>query len=129
MITAVTIGGQPVDLGQVMADEVTVLHGRGAVDDGPTASSATLRLLIASGMPSWAVGDTLSIDTADGPLFTGVVADRRISRHVDTTERGRVAVFELTAAGAVAKPLPAKVAHQPALTAANSNYFTRPFSL
>lgn len=104
MITALTIAGAPVDLGLVLAANVTVLHGRAAFDDGPTPSAADLTLLIpeTAGMPAWSAGDPLTLATGHGPLFTGTITDRRLPGHVDTTELGRCAQLELMCAGPLA---------------------------
>lgn len=101
MITGVTIAGVGLDPNIVSTEAITVLHGRGAADDGPSASSATLTLLTSS-MPTWSVGDSLTIDADTGRMFTGVIADRSIPEHINTVERGMCARVELDAAGAVA---------------------------
>lgn len=104
MITALTIAGQPVDLGQVVADTVTVLHGRTSVTDAATAMAADLRLLLPPGpMPSWTSGDSLTLSTEHGPLFTGTISERRLTGHLDTVERGRVGILELSATGPLAQ--------------------------
>ena len=104
MITAVSIAGVPVDLGRVVAENVTVIHGRASFDDGPAPSSAELHLLVpsADGLPAWTSGDPLIIDGAHGRLFTGTVSDRRIPGHVDTVELGRCAQLEVIASGLLA---------------------------
>ena len=101
MITAVAVAGVELDPNTVSTEAITVTHGRSAVDEGPSASSATLTLL-ASTMPAWSVGDPIVIESSWGALFTGIITDRAIPEHIQTVERGRCARVELDATGAVA---------------------------
>lgn len=105
MITDITVAGQPVDLGKVIAENVTVMHGRSATADGPTPSGADLTLLIPEnqGMPAWTSGDPISILADHAPLFTGTISDLRLPGHVDTAELGTCAQLELMCAGPLAK--------------------------
>ena len=104
MITAVSIAGVPVNLGQVLAANVTVMHGRAAFDDPPTPSHADITLLIpaTSGMPGWGAGDPIVVTAEHGPLFTGTITDRRLPGHLDTAELGPCAQLELMCAGPLA---------------------------
>lgn len=104
MITALKVADAPVNPGRVLAEAITLMHGRAAVDDGPTASSAMLTVLVAAadGMPAWSVADTLHVESSWGTLFTGTLSDRRLVEHVDTVELGRCARFQLIGVGQVA---------------------------
>lgn len=102
MITAVQINSQPIDPCYVLA-QVVVLHGRRAVTDGPTASSATVILYHPQGtMPPWKSGDVLELTDPAGHMFAGRIKDRTLA-HVDDADGTRWGVFTITAAGTVAR--------------------------
>ena len=101
MIDTVTIAGQQVDPCHVLAN-VTVLHGRGGVADGPTASSATIVVDAPPGpMPVWAAPDLIVLSGPDGPLFTGRIAT--IDLDHPTRDGQTVGAFTITATGPVAR--------------------------
>lgn len=101
MITGVRIAGTQVDPGTVVTEAITITHGRAAVGDPPSASSAALILLTPT-LPPWSVGDPIVIDSGWGPLFTGEISDRSIPEHIQTVEHGMCARVELDCTGAVA---------------------------
>lgn len=102
MITEVTVAGLPLDPGWVLA-EVTVLHGRRDVDDGPAASSATLTVEHPpASMPQWRGGDTVELAGPDGPVFTGRIADQALE-HVRLSDGSTLGRFTVTAMGPVAR--------------------------
>ena len=72
MIVTVLVNDAPVALDDVFA-ELTIRHGRGSLEDGPLASSATLTLVDVTRelVQGFSAGDTLQLDTADGPRFVG----------------------------------------------------------
>lgn len=101
MITAVEVEGKAADPSLVPA-QITILHGRRGVRDDPQASSATLFLLTDEAtMPTWGLGDVLTLTGDTGPMFTGRITDRSLShgRRADGTTYG---LFTVTAMGAVA---------------------------
>lgn len=106
-LETITIGGQPISPGQIIM-QGSIVHGLSAPTDGPTASSASLALLIPETipMPTWAVGDTIQI-TADSGItrFTGVVTDLQLSheQHPDGDVNTIYGLLEVTAAGALAQ--------------------------
>lgn len=101
MITTVSINGTPIDPGLVLA-ELTVLHGRRDILDGPTASSATVVVLHPPGaMPAWRGGDMLELAGPEGPAFTGRITERSlVHMDADGVRHGR---FTVTAMGPVAR--------------------------
>lgn len=100
MIQSVSINGQPLDPGMVLA-QVTISHGRRIVGDGPAASTATVIVEQRGAMPTWRGGDLLTVEHSTGRLFTGRVTDRTLehSRDVD----GVYGTFTITATGPTAR--------------------------
>jgi hypothetical protein len=77
----------------------TITHGRGAVGDGPTASTCTLAL-VTPAMVDLTPGDRIRVDGDTVTRFTGTVTDLGLS-HIDY-RTGAEAVVNVTAVGAVA---------------------------
>lgn len=101
MITSILVEDVPQDLA-LMPAQVTVLHGRSGVKDGPEASSATLLWLHDEPtMPGWVNGDTVKIVGDTGPLFTGRIVEARLE-HGIRTDGTTYGLFTVTCAGAVA---------------------------
>ena len=104
MITRIAIGKKTIDLGTIIANQVTIIHGRAGLDGGPEASSATLQLITVNGfMPPWSVGDKFQIWDNYLPRFTGSVASRVLVDHVETVERGWVGVITVQGVGVLAR--------------------------
>lgn len=101
MITAILVEDTPQDLAMMPA-QVTILHGRSDVRDGPEASSATLLWLQDEpSMPGWVSGDTVKIVGDTGPLFTGRIVETRLE-HGLRDDRSTYGLFTVTCAGPVA---------------------------
>jgi hypothetical protein len=77
----------------------TVTHGRGAVGDGPTASTCTLALLTPT-MPDLTPGDRIRVEGDTLVRFTGTITDLSLT-HIDQ-RAAREALVNVTAVGAVA---------------------------
>jgi hypothetical protein len=80
LIERVLLNGADLELEDVFA-ELTIRHGRGSVDDGPMASTATLRLvnLERELVAAFSAGDTLELLlAADVPRFRGRVTDAAV---------------------------------------------------
>jgi hypothetical protein len=93
-LTAVLINGKPVQCVDLAA---VIIHGRGKVTDGPTASSATVTIYEPDTMPAWQPGDTITVRAHNQNRFTGRITDLNLSAH---TRIG--GAFEVTAMGQVA---------------------------
>ena len=97
MIGSVQLNGAELELGEVFA-ELTIRHGRGSVDDGPMASTATLTLLNPARelVSAFHAGDTLDIYLEGGaPRFRGRVTDATV------TDDGLKAGLTITAASSL----------------------------
>lgn len=99
-ITALTIDGSPVDLTRAIYD-VTIVHGRATVTDGPAASSITLGILIPADddapLTAFGMSTRITVEAYATPRFTGVVSDARLIHPVTQTAR-----LALTGTGPVA---------------------------
>jgi hypothetical protein len=92
--------GAWVELDPCTVDMVArISHGRGAVGDGPTASTCTLALVTPT-MPDLAPGDRIRVVGDTVPRFTGTITDLSLT-HIDQ-RAGREALVNVTAIGAVA---------------------------
>jgi hypothetical protein len=92
--------GAWVELDPCTVDMVAqISHGRGAVGDGPTASTCTLAL-IAPTMPDLTPGDRIRVEGDTLVRFTGTITDLSLT-HIDQ-RAGREALVNVTAVGAVA---------------------------
>ena len=72
-----TLNGAAVDMGTVEFN-TTIMHGRSAVTDIPTASSAQLVIRGSAG-PVMEISDTLAISFNGQPRFTGKISDIDVS--------------------------------------------------
>jgi hypothetical protein len=79
-VTRVELDGDELELDGILAD-VTIRHGRGAIDDGPTASTLQLRLLEVTRHISsnFRVGVPIVVDADGTPRFTGTVTDATLN--------------------------------------------------
>ena len=77
MTLTMTLNGAAIDMGTVEFN-TTIMHGRSAVTDVPTASNAQLVIRGAAG-PVMEISDTLSISFNGQPRFTGKISDIDVS--------------------------------------------------
>jgi hypothetical protein len=99
-VTAISIAGRPVEDCDVDGAAVRITHGRDGVADPPTASTAALTIVVTA-MPTWTVGDPLTIDVRGVRRFTGHLTDAAIVGHETPPDGLPSAVMQLTAVGAV----------------------------
>lgn len=100
MITTVVVNGVEQDPSLIPA-QVTVLHGRQEVRQGPEASNATL-IFLRDPMPGWLYGDELKLlDDEARPMFTGRITDVGL-RHGIRGDGTTYGLFTVTASGPVA---------------------------